>query len=81
LARARAASVFCERLNSLAAARAAASVAVRSSVRTSCIQATSTANAAMMMHSGRQIATSTSMAARRRLGGTRRFMVLVSRIG
>ena len=56
---------ICARLSSFAPARAAASVAVRSSVRTSCIQATSTANAAMMMHSGKQTAINTSIAARR----------------
>ena len=54
---------LCDRLSSLAPARAAASVAVRSSVRTNCIQATSTANAAMMMHSGKQTAINTSIAA------------------
>ena len=39
-------------------------------VRTSCIQATLTANAAMMMHSGKQMAINTSIAPRRE---TRRF--------
>src|SRR3954447_10676793 len=63
LACAVATTVDCDRLNCFAPARAAASVDVLSSVRTSCIQATLIANAAMIMHNGRQTATSTIIAA------------------
>src|SRR3954451_222442 len=65
LAAVREPAVVCAKLNSFAPARAAASVDVRSSVRTSCIQATLIANAAMMMHNGKQTAINTSIAPRR----------------
>jgi hypothetical protein len=79
LARLRAVVVLCDRLNSFAAARAAESVAVRSSVRASCIQATSMAKAAMIMHNGKQIAIKNNIAARRLIRRIlRRFMELDS---
>jgi len=66
MAAARAAgSLYCK-LNVFAPAREAASVAVRNSVLTSCIQATSTANAAMIITRDSATVIKTNMAPWRR---------------